>query len=165
MNKLINRLFVVTEIRNILLATAFVSVFFSLNVSAEHQKLIMGRSSEAFPETMTTLQETIKKSGYTLSVVQRVDIGLAGMGFETDKYRVVFFGKPEEIESLPKKYPELTPYLPLAISIFAEDDETILTAMSPHFIEHSYDSMELKKIFARWHKDIEKIIEEVVNVD
>ncbi|MCP3853091.1 MAG: DUF302 domain-containing protein [Gammaproteobacteria bacterium] len=165
MNMRIKRQFEKTIIRNSLLAIVFVSGFFSLNVLAEHQKLIMGRSSEAFPETMTTLQESIRKSGYTLSVVQRVDIGLAGMGFETDKYRVVFFGKPEEIKNLPKKYPELTPYLPLAISIFAEEDETILTAMSPHFIEHSYDTQELRETFSRWHKDIEKIIEAVVNSD
>ena len=150
-----------------LMALLCTSMLLSLNAQAEHQKLIMGRSLEAFPEAMSALQEEIKKAGYTISIVQRVDIGLTGMGFQTDKYRVVFFGKPEEIKMLPKKYPKLTPYLPLAIAIFAEQDETILTAMSPHFIEHTYapesDSKdaELHEILQRWQKDIELIIERV----
>ncbi len=143
------------------------TLFAMSGAQAEHQELIMGRSAEAFPETMSALQEEIKKAGYTISIVQRVDIGLTGMGFQTDKYRVVFFGKPEEIKMLPQKYPKLTPYLPLAIAIFAEKDETILTAMSPHFIEHTYapasdtNNAELHDILQRWQKDIESIIEKV----
>ncbi len=156
-----------------LLLNSFVVVFMlsPLTLQAEHQQIIMGRSSEAFPETMSILQEEIKKAGYTISIVQRVDIGLTGMGFKTDKYRVVFFGKSEEIEQLPKKYPELTPYLPLAISIFAEEEETILTAMSPGFIEYSYvknpdsSDAELHAIFQRWQKDIESIIKNVEHLE
>ncbi|GEM_PF-237660 len=136
---------------------------------ADHKRLIMGRSYEAFPETMSALQEEIKKAGYTISIVQRVDVGLTGMGFKTDKYRVVFFGKPEQIKQLPDKYPKLTPYLPLAITIFAEDQETILAAMSPQFIEHAYfkdnDDKELAEIFHRWEYDIELIIERVSNLE
>ena len=123
-------------------------------------KLIMERSVEAFPETMSVLQEEIKKAGYTLSVVQRVDVGLTGMGFKTDKYRVVFLGIPEEIASIPEKYPLLTPYLPLSIAIFAEEQETILIAMSPLYLEHSYTQKhpELSSILHRWDKDIRNIM-------
>ncbi|NOQ80133.1 MAG: DUF302 domain-containing protein [Gammaproteobacteria bacterium] len=140
-------------------------LFVSSSVLADHKMLIMGRSYEAFPETMTVLQDEIIKAGYTISIVQRVDIGLTGMGFKTDKYRVVFFGKPEEIKSLPDQYPELAPYLPLAITIFAEDQETILAAMSPQFISHAFlkgpADKELSDIFERWEKDIKLIIENV----
>lgn len=157
--------------KQIINSIIIVIILLPIALYAEHQKLIMGRSSEAFPETMSALQEEIKSAGYTISIVQRVDVGLTGMGYKTDKYRVVFFGKPEEIKILPKKYPELTPFLPLAIAIFAEENETILTSMSPLFIEHSYiqnsnsdldlDKAELHKIFQRWHKDIESIIEKI----
>ena len=153
--------------RQFIISTIVILMLASMSVQAEGQKLIMGRSSEAFPETMSVLQAEIKKAGYTISIVQRVDIGLTGMGFQTDKYRVVFFGKAEEIKKLPKKYPKLTPYLPLAIAIFAEQDETILTAMSPLFIAQTYapgttpDDAELHQIFQRWQKDIESIIEKV----
>ncbi len=135
---------------------------------ADHEQLIMGRSTEAFPETMSALQEEIRKAGYTISIVQRVDVGLTGMGFKTDKYRVVFFGKPEEIKNLPKKHPELTPYLPLAIAIFAEADETILTAMSPHFIESDYapdKNGELYAILQKWQQDMQTIIENISHLE
>ena len=156
--------------------TSFISILillilFSANIQAEHQRLIMGRSTEAFPETMSALQEEIKNAGYTISIVQRVDVGLTGMGFQTDKYRVVFFGKVDEIKSIPKKYPTLTPFLPLAIAIFAEEDETILTAMSPEFIEPVYvkksdaNAAELHAIFQRWQRDIKTIIEKVSDVE
>ena len=55
--------------------------------------LIMARSHEKFPEAMLTLQESIAAHGYTVSRVQRIDIGLTGMGYKTDKYRIVFAGK------------------------------------------------------------------------
>ena len=141
----------------------------SANALADHKNLIMGRSYDAFPEAMSALQSEIKKAGYTISVVQRVDVGLTGMGFKTDKYRVVFFGKPDEIKMLPKKYPKLTPYLPLAITIFAEDQETILASMSPRFIAPAFIKTEkddeLKKIFEQWEHDIEDIIEKVSNIE
>ena len=150
----------INRYRQLATSLLFSLIFCSLSVQAEHQTLIMGRSIDAFPETMSALQAEIKKAGYVISTVQRVDIGLTGMGFETDKYRVVFFGKPEEIKALPKKYPQLTPYLPLAIAIFAEGEETILTAMSPHFLDHAYteNDPQLLQIFQRWDKDIRIII-------
>ena len=112
------------ELLSIVIAALLMSV--SSVLSAESQQLIMGRSPETFPEAMSALQEAIKNVGYTVSTVQRVDIGLTGMGFETDKYRVVFFGKANEIKILPQKYPQLAPYLPLAIAIFAEQDELLI---------------------------------------
>jgi uncharacterized protein (DUF302 family) len=138
---------------------------------AESQKLIMGRSVEAFPETMAALQEEIKNAGYIISMIQRVDIGLTGMGFQTDKYRVVFFAKPEQIKILPKKCPQLTPYLPLAIAIFAEQNDTILTAMSPDFIAPAYTNcisdpmINLSLIFQQWQSDIETIINHISQLE
>ena len=70
--------------------------------------LMMMRSSQPFPETMSELQAIIKSHGYVVSRVQRVDIGLTMMGYKTDKYRVVFFGKYDELQELTNKYPELT---------------------------------------------------------
>ena len=167
--KIANQMIKSGILKKITVSIIFIMLFSSANVLAEHKRLIMGRSYEAFPETMSALQEEIKKAGYTISIVQRVDIGLTGMGFKTDKYRVVFFGKPEEIKSLPKQYPKLAPYLPLAITIFAEDQETILAAMSPQFIGHAYikssADKELSEIFLRWEKDITAIIEKVSNLE
>ena len=82
-------------------------LFFSISSQAVVTgEMIMVRSSEAFPETMATLQAAIRSKGYTLSRIQRVDVGLNAKGYKTDKYRVVFFGKGEQIQQLASQYPQ-----------------------------------------------------------
>jgi len=73
------------------------------------EDLLMVRSRLAFPEAMVALQDVISKKGYKVVRVQRVDIGLTGMGYKTDKYRVVFFSKLEEMRELSSKHPEMIP--------------------------------------------------------
>lgn len=125
------------------------------------EDLLMARSPAAFEETMLALQSAISKQGYVLSRVQRVDIGLTGSGYKTDKYRVVFFGKSEEVRELSAAYPELIPYLPLQIAIFAEADETLLVAANPVQLSESFANPELDKRFARWERDLRMILERV----
>lgn len=124
-------------------------------------KIMMVRSDQSFPETMTSLQLAIKKHGYKLSRIQRVDIGLTHSGFKTDKYRIVFFSKPDEFHMLVDKYPELIPYLPLKIAIFAENDQTILISANPLIFMQMYHDKELKAIFERWQNDIIAILNSV----
>ena len=95
--------------------TLIFSLLILLAPAYSTDRLLMARTEQAFPEAMLKLQETIKKHGYTVSRVQRVDIGLTQFGYETDKYRVVFFGKAEEIRHMSSEYPQLIPYLPLKI--------------------------------------------------
>lgn len=124
-------------------------------------EMIMVRSSEAFPETMAILQEAIRKKGYTLSRVQRVDVGLTAKGYKTDKYRVVFFGKGNEIQNLASNYPQLIPYLPLKIAIYAEGDNTILTSANPAVFMDLFKTPDLKPTFEVWLKDITDILNAV----
>ena len=125
------------------------------------QDMYMVRSQMSFPEAMAVLQETIQGNGYKVSRVQRVDIGLTTFGFETDKYRVVFFGDYDEVHELVDQYPELVPYIPLKIAIFAEGDETILLSSSFKHLRPFYGSASLNRKFDRWEADIEKILEQV----
>lgn len=144
--------------------TLLILLWFSYPVMAvDTGELIMARSRQSFPETMSTLQQAIKRQGYTLSRVQRVDIGLTVRGFKTDKYRVVFFGKADEIHRMIKNYPELIPYLPLKIAIFAEADETLLTTSNPMVLADLFPQTELKKTFSQWHRDVTDIINFVQN--
>lgn len=124
-------------------------------------ELIMVRSDKTFPEAMLLLQDAIKQQGYRLSRVQRVDIGLTKLGYQTDKYRVVFFGKTDEIHYLTRHHPELIPYLPLKIAIFAEAEETLLVTSDPATFMDLYSNPELHKVFKRWHKDIVNIMKNV----
>lgn len=130
-------------------------------VPAGAEQLLIVRSSQAFEEAMSTLQGAISGAGYKVARVQRVDIGLEGHGYHSDKYRVVFYGKAEEIAQLSAKYPELIPYLPLNVAIFAEGDNTILTTNRPGVLEEFFPAPELKAVFARWEKDLIRILDEV----
>lgn len=128
-------------------------------VSAD--QLFMVRSAQSFPEAMTTLQGAIVAHGYKVARVQRVDIGLTGSGFETDKYRIVFFAKAEEVRDLSARYPQLIPYLPWPITIFAEGEETLLVSSNPAELTALADNAELQQVFARWSADMRAILEEV----
>ncbi len=102
-----------------------------LSLPAMADDLFMARTSLSFPEAMLKLQDSIRARGYTVSRVQRVDIGLTRSGYATDKYRVVFFGKADLVKRLSNDYPQLIPYLPFKIAIFAEGEETLLVAANP----------------------------------
>jgi len=132
-----------------------------LSAGTYAEDMLMIRSRAAFEESMLLLQQAISEQGYALSRVQRVDIGLSEFGYKTDKYRVVFFGKPEEIRDLSARYPELIPYLPLQIAIFAEADETMLVAANPVQLSAAYADPELDKRFAQWEQDMRAILEKV----
>lgn len=136
----------------------------SISAFAE-QQLFMLRSSQPFPETMTALQEAIVKHGYKVSRIQHVDVGLTAMGFQTDLYRVVFFAKVDELHELAEQHPEMVPYLPLQIAIFAEADETILVATNPLTLSSFYPEADVARIFKRWHDDLSGIFLAVQNAD
>ena len=125
------------------------------------EDIIMVRSKQPFPETMTVLQNAIIDHHYTLSRVQRVDIGLTKAGFKTDKYRVLFFGKHEEFSLITEKYPDMLAYLPLKISIFAEGDNTLVVALNPMKYSSIVKDKELAKYFHRWESDIRSIFEDI----
>ena len=136
-------------------------VFINFQASLYADELIMARSTEDFPETMLMLQNVIKKQGYIPSRVQRVDIGLTKSGYQTDKYRVVFFGKADEIKKISVQLPELIPYLPLKISIFAEDGQTILTTLDPMSFDKMYPNSNLTPVFKRWANDVNTMFNEI----
>ena len=123
--------------------------------------LYMVRTLQSFPEAMSTQQEKIADKGYQVSRVQRVDIGLTASGYTTDKYRVVFFGKLDEVRDIISRHTSLVPYIPLKIAIFAEGDETILMASSFAHLRPFYTDAVLQADFDRWEKDIDAILEEV----
>lgn len=132
---------------------------FSMPAPAE--EILMARSLQPFPEAMLALQESIRDHGYTVSRVQRVDIGLTGMGYKTDKYRIVFLGKIDEIRVIAEKAPRMIPYLPLKISIFAEDGQTVLITSNPRlYVGIAGDAVD-HAVFERWESDLRSIFHDV----
>ena len=130
-----------------------------LVVATSHaENLTMARTKQTFPEAMLKLQETIGDLGYTVSRVQRIDIGLTSSGFATDKYRIVFFSTTEEINLISKKYPHLIPYIPWKIALFAEEQDTLLVTANPmSFSDKKYPGAD--KYLLKWKSDIDKIME------
>ena len=123
--------------------------------------LVMVRTSLKFPEAMLALQDSISEHGYTVSRVQRVDVGLTGMGYETDMYRIVFAGKYEEIREICDKVPELVAYMPPKLSIFAEGDQTILVTAHPSLYAGIAGDRVDPVIFDRWESDLLSILHDV----
>lgn len=127
--------------------------------------LLMARVSRLFPEAMTLLQSAISSRGYTVTRLQQVNENLERREFKSDMYRVVYFGKHEEVRRATAKNPELIPFLPLNITIFAEEDETIMVASHPQMLREFFPDPELTALFDRWEKDMVEIMDEVREAD
>lgn len=125
------------------------------------QELLMARSTTEFPEAMLRLQESVREHGYAVSRVQRVDIGLTKSGYATDKYRVVFFAKHDEVTALIDRYPHLAAYLPLQIVVFAEGKDTLFVATSPLVYQGMFSDPELALIFTHWKRDLDSIFDDL----
>ena len=67
----------------------------------------------------------------------------------------------KEIQKLASNYPQLIPYLPLKIAIYAEGDNTILTSANPAVFMDLFKTPDLKPTFELWLKDITDILNAV----
>ncbi len=123
--------------------------------------LLMARVNQPFPEAMTLLQSAISSRGYTITRLQQVNENLAKRDFKSDMYRVVYFGKLNEVRQVTAAHPELIPFLPLNITIFAEGEQTILVASHPQTLQQFFPDPALKPVFDRWEKDIDSIMDEL----
>jgi len=141
--------------------TAIVSMVLCLTTPAMAEGLLMARTNGQFPESMTLLQSAITSHGYKITRLQQVNENLEKRHFASDMYRVVYFGKYDEIKQITAEHPELIPFLPLNITIFAEGDHAILIASHPRMLEAFFPDPALKPVFERWGKDIQAIIDEV----
>jgi uncharacterized protein (DUF302 family) len=128
---------------------------------AAAQPTLTARTALNFEQAMGALTQTLGEYGYTVAHVQRCDGGMSDFGYKSDFYRVVFFGKIDEVRSLSKKHPELVPYLPLKMLLFAEKDETVLVVLNPLDLVRHFESDELRVQFQRWHSDIRAILNEM----
>lgn len=140
------------------LLVCLILIISASSVQASEQDVIMLRSSLTFPDAMSVLQNAIIDHKYTLSRVQRIDVGLEKAGYTTDRYRIVFFGKHEQIRQLTDKYPEMAAYLPLKVALFSEENNTLLVAMNPLMFSEVVSDPELKPMFEQWLKDVKSIM-------
>lgn len=123
--------------------------------------LLMARMDKAFPEAMALLQSAISMRGYTITRLQQVNENLEQRAYKSDMYRVVYFGKLEEVRQVTARNPELISFLPLNITIFAEGEQTILVANHPQLLRQFFPDPALRPVFDRWEADFVAIMDEV----
>ncbi len=131
-----------------------------LALPAAADDLLMVRAERPFDDAISNLQIAIQDHGYQVTRIQRVDVGLASGGYKTAEYRLVFFAKPREMRTLEDHYPELLPYLPLKIVIFAEGDSSLALAYNPAILQTFFRKDALQEQTRRWEKDIRAILDQ-----
>lgn len=144
----------------IALALLFVALT-TFTAPAMADQLLIFRAPQSYPEAMSALQAAISARGYKITRVQNIDVGISKTGHTIDYYKVLFYGKPDEVAGISREHPELIPYLPLNIVIFAEDTNTVVATNRPGMLAEFFPDPELKPMFMRWEKDLVEIFDEV----
>jgi uncharacterized protein (DUF302 family) len=125
------------------------------------ENMLMSRIPLAADVVLAYLQSSIEEHGYSIAHLQTCDDGLGDFGYKSDFYRVVFFGKVDEVQRISARYPELVSYLPLKIAVIAERDETLLTVLNPEALEPYFPDEEVQIQLGRWHSDLVSILGDV----
>jgi len=131
----------------------------SLGVSADN--MIMARVSLRAELVIEYLNSSVEEHGYTIAHTQLCDGGMTDFGYKSDLYRVVFFGKIDEVRTISEHHPELVSYLPLKIAVIAEKDETLLTVLNPEALAPYFADQTLQIQFGRWRSDLISIFDDV----
>lgn len=129
-----------------------------LSLARAEQMYLQASCVMEFPEAMLNLQQNINQDGFTVLRVQHVDKGLKTRGYETEPYKVVFFGKADEIDFLRREYPVLIPFLPLSITIHREGQATIISTLAPKYISQIVPDDRVASIFELWQQHMEQIL-------
>lgn len=130
----------------------------SVNAKAD-KAYLQATCAMEFPEAMAFLQDSIQRQGYTVSRIQHVDKGLLERGYETDKYKVVFFGKPAQMLEVVNRYPLLIPFVPLNITISREDGRTSVSTLAPEQYSALGVPADAGPLIAQWQQDVEGIVQ------
>ena len=123
--------------------------------------MIMGRVPLRAEIALEYVKGSIEEHGYTIAHVQLCDGGMTDFGYKSDLYRVVFFGKIDEVRTISARYPELVSYLPLKIAVIAEQDETLITVLNPEALAPFFPDEAVQIQLGRWNSDLNSILDDV----
>lgn len=123
------------------------------------QAYLQASCSMPFPEAMALLQEAIGSHGYRVSRVQHVDKGLRASGYQTGRYRVVFFGRPQQLAMVRAEYPALIPYLPLKITLYEADRQVGASTLQPASLAPFFSRGAARDLLADWQRDVTAIMD------
>ncbi|MCP5436869.1 MAG: hypothetical protein H6960_01790 [Chromatiaceae bacterium] len=123
--------------------------------------MIMARVPLRAEIVLEYVKASVEEHGYTVAHLQLCDGGMQDFGYKSDFYRVVFFGKVDEVRMVSEHYPELVSYLPLKIAVIAEKDETLLTVLNPEALAPFFPDEALQIQLGRWQSDLVSIFNDV----
>ena len=135
-------------------------LLFSFSVSYA-ENMIMLRVNNSYDHVMIALKDKLVEYSYKVAHIQKCDGGLHSMGYESDDYKVVFFGKLKEVRYLSEKYPQIIPFVPLKVAVIKEADSVVLVALNPSSLTPYFKEKELSTQFRRWENDIRAIFNEI----
>lgn len=142
--------------------TAWIFILLTcISSSSSAENLLMVRTHMPFEYAMDEVQTLLEEYEYKIAHTQRCDGGLTDFGYQSDYYRVIFFGKIEEVRSLTEKYPQMVPFLPLKMLVFAEKNETVIVALNPQSLSDYINDQPVKIQLQRWRNDILSIFNEM----
>lgn len=124
------------------------------------EDLIMVRAPLGFSDAMNVLQQSARDHGYEVARVQRVDVGLKSRGYNTAEYRLVYLARGKELDAIAAAHPELLPYLPLKIVLFAEGDSSLAVTLNPEALGQLFPNTDLRLPLRRWEADLRSILEQ-----
>ena len=147
----------------VLILLGFVLVYVILTTTAvANEDILTARTTADFDSTLEKAKLVLEENTFTVAHVQRCDGGLRQMGYETDNYKIIFFGRLEEVRSLTKAHPELLPFLPLKMAVFAENKETLLSTVNPSSVLAMMPELKekLQPLFSKWEKELRQVLSE-----
>ncbi|MCB1787885.1 MAG: hypothetical protein H6953_10535 [Chromatiaceae bacterium] len=132
-----------------------------LTTVAAAENMLMGRIPMRAEIVLEYVKTSVEEHGYSVAHIQLCDGGMADFGYKSDFYRVVFFGKVDEVRKISERYPELVSYVPLKIAVIAEKDETLLAVLNPRALSPFYADEEVQIQLDRWHSDLISILDDI----
>ncbi len=128
------------------------------------ENMITLRVNKSYNDVIILVKEKLSEYGYKVAHIQKCDGGMKSMGYKSDDYKVVFFGKLKEVRYLSNKYPLIIPYIPLKIAVIKESDSVVLVALNPSSLAPYFKEKELHTQFDRWENDLRAIFEEIAEI-
>jgi uncharacterized protein (DUF302 family) len=87
------------------------------------------------------------------------------MGYTTDNYNIVFFGRLEEVRELSKTHPELIPLFPFKLAVYAEGKDTLFSVLNPAELAPLLDADKaLAEQLSAWEQDFRAVLNEMLVV-
>ncbi len=123
------------------------------------EKVLSARTTQGFDATLEQVQDVLKQQGFSVAHIQKCDGGLHDMGYKTDNYKIVFFGRLEEVRALSKQYPDLVPLFPFKLAVYADGKDTVMSVLNPVELAPLLDTdPALQQQLKAWEKDFRAVL-------